>query len=165
LWHDAWKLQSPHLLGGATLSTFPWQHGRRRCWRRIVGTCFHSNEYNWRSNALHTESRRFLGNAYRYSNSEERDNSTVISLRFDQNLPLGENWPTENRQKSEKVRSEVFLYVVSSLFVLTKCYSYSKTESVVINCSSARWISNKSLHLIRNPLITCRVTRIRDNMS
>jgi hypothetical protein len=33
--------------------------------RRIVGTRFHRNEYDWRSNALHTESRRFLGNAWR----------------------------------------------------------------------------------------------------
>jgi hypothetical protein len=31
----------------------------------IVGTRFHSNEYDWRSNPLHTEWRRFLGNAYR----------------------------------------------------------------------------------------------------
>jgi hypothetical protein len=56
---------------------------------RIVGTRDRSNEFVWRSVALHTESRRFLGKAYRnfsihtitnlqkYRNSEERDNSTV----------------------------------------------------------------------------------------
>jgi hypothetical protein len=30
--HDAWKLQSVHLLGGASLSTFTWQYGMQRCW-------------------------------------------------------------------------------------------------------------------------------------
>jgi hypothetical protein len=41
----------------------------------------------------------------------------VISVRFDRNLPQGENWPTEDRlrqnagdkQKSEEARSEVFI--------------------------------------------------------
>jgi hypothetical protein len=36
--------------------------------------------------------------------------------------------------------------------------------SVIIICSCDWWVFNKSIQLIRNPLITCRVTRIRDNM-
>jgi hypothetical protein len=32
---------------------------------QIVGTCFHSNEYDGISNALHTDSHQFLGNIYR----------------------------------------------------------------------------------------------------
>jgi hypothetical protein len=63
-----------------------------------------------------------------------------ISIRFDQNLPQGENWPTEDRIRQKKrirenieedrtqKKSEVtpLVYVVSSLFVVMKCYSYSK---------------------------------------
>lgn len=35
VWHDAWKLQ--YLLGGTSLSTFPWQHGIDRYWTTYVG--------------------------------------------------------------------------------------------------------------------------------
>jgi hypothetical protein len=31
LWHDAWKPEYDRLLGGASLSTFPWQRGIDRC--------------------------------------------------------------------------------------------------------------------------------------
>jgi hypothetical protein len=158
--------------------------------RRIVGSRFHINEYDWRSNALHAESRRFLGNACRnvpvhtatnlHSTAVEKSAITlllkeVISIRFDQNLPQGENWPTEVRirQKTNRSQTEVFslcgvvtvTFGVLSLFVVTKCYGYSTFESVIINCSSARWTSYKSIHLIRNPLITCRVTRISNNIN
>jgi hypothetical protein len=83
------------------------------------------------------ESGRFLGNAYRNVSIHTATNlqSTVtaknaitlllkdeISIRFKQNLPQGENCPTENRikqnteegrtqkkkKKKKKVRSEVF---------------------------------------------------------
>jgi hypothetical protein len=130
---------------------------------------------------LYTELRRFLGNAYRNVSVYTATNlqstvaarkaitlllEEVISTRFDQNLPQGENWPTEGKQNSEEFRSEAFIlcgvvtvtFRVLSLFVVMNYYSYSKTESVIINCSSAWWISNKS-----NPLIACRVTRTRDN--
>jgi hypothetical protein len=66
----------------------------------------------------------------------------VIYIRFCQNLPQGKNATedriqqnTEDKQKSEeKVRSGVFIlcgvdiitFTVLSLFVVTKCYSYSK---------------------------------------
>jgi hypothetical protein len=58
-------------------------------------------------------------------------------------------------QKSEEdVRSKVFslcgvvtvTFRVSSLFVVTKWYSYSKTESVTINCSSAWCMFNTLTH-------------------
>jgi hypothetical protein len=57
----------------------------------------------------------------------------VISIRFDQNLPQGENWPTDDRIRrqntEDKFKSEVksLVCVVSSLFVITMCYSYSET--------------------------------------
>jgi hypothetical protein len=35
---------------------------------------------------------------------------------------------------------------VLTLFAVTTCYSYSKTESVVITCTSTWWRSNKSTH-------------------
>jgi hypothetical protein len=69
----------------------------------------------------------------------------VISIRFDQNLPQGVNWPTDwvqnmtkdrlTQTMEEKQESEVksiLCGVVTvtfrglSLFVVTKCYSYSK---------------------------------------
>jgi hypothetical protein len=58
----------------------------------------------------------------------------------------------EKRQKSD-VRIEVFIlcgvvtvtFRVLSLFVVMTCYNYSRIESVIINCSSAWWISNKSI--------------------
>jgi hypothetical protein len=88
--------------------------------RWTIGTRFHSKEYDWTSDALHTESRRFLDNAYRNVSVHTATNlqstltvknaitlllKEVISIRFDQNLSQGENWPTEGtiqyRQKSE----------------------------------------------------------------
>jgi hypothetical protein len=73
------------------------------------------------------------------------------------------------RQKTEEVRNEVVLlcgvvtvtFRLVSLFLVTKCYSYSKILSQLIVVSSWR-ISNKSIHLIRNPVITCRVITVRD---
>jgi hypothetical protein len=132
LWHDTWKLQSARLLGAAQLSTFPWQHRRRRCWTANCWNTFPSNKCDWRSNALHIESRRFLGNTCRNVSVHTATNlqstvtakneitlllKEVISIQFDQNLPQGENWPTEGRirqntedkQKSEEERSEVFI--------------------------------------------------------
>jgi hypothetical protein len=96
-----------------------------------------------------------------------------MSIRFDQNLPQGKNWPTEYRIRQNRRRNQKWFILcgvvavtfrVLSLFVVTKWYSYSKIESVITNCSSAWWISNKSDHLIWNPLITCHVTRIHDNI-
>jgi hypothetical protein len=95
----------------------------------------------------------------KHSNSEERDNSIAEGGVLHTVRPeptsgkeltnRGQN-TTEHRrcQKKSEVRSEALVYVVLSLFVVTKCYSYSKTV----------------LQIIRNPLITCRVTRIRDNI-
>jgi hypothetical protein len=109
--------------------------------RRIVGTRFHSNEYDWISNALHTESRRFLRNVYRNVSIHTVTAKKVITLllkevisnRFNQNPPQGENWPRGDRRQTE-VRSEVFIlcdvvtvaFKVLSLFLVTKCYNYSK---------------------------------------
>jgi hypothetical protein len=44
----------------------------------------------------------------------------VISIRSDQSLPQGENWPTEDRRQTE-VRSEVFILcgVVTVIFIIT----------------------------------------------
>jgi hypothetical protein len=79
--------------------------------RRTVGTHFYSNEYNWRSNAVHTESSWFLNNAYRSVSVHTATNiqstvtakntialllKEVISIRFHQNLPLGDNWTEED---------------------------------------------------------------------
>jgi hypothetical protein len=65
LWHDAWKLQSANCWAGLRWARSRGNTEGAAAGRRIVGTRFHSNEYDWRSNALHTESRGFLGNAYR----------------------------------------------------------------------------------------------------
>jgi hypothetical protein len=102
---------------------------------RIDRIHFHSNEYNWKGNALHRESRQFVGNAYRNFSVHTATNlqssvtvknaitlllKEMISMRFDQNLPQGENWPTEDGIRQNTV------YVVSSWFIVMKCYSYSK---------------------------------------
>jgi hypothetical protein len=52
------------------------------------------------------------------------------------------------RVHKERVRAERAATVTFRvlLFILTNCYSYSKIESVKINCSSDWWISNKSTH-------------------
>jgi hypothetical protein len=64
----------------------------------------------------------------------------VIAIRFDHNLPQGEN-TTEDKQKSEEeVKFEVFIlcgvvtvtFRVSPLVVLTKCCSYIKTALQLI---------------------------------
>jgi hypothetical protein len=70
-------------------------------------------------------------------------------------------------QKSEEARSEAFMlcsvvavtFRVSSLFAITKCYSYSKIESVIVYCSSAWWTSNKSTHRAKP---VPKVTKTRD---
>jgi hypothetical protein len=88
----------------------------------------------------------------------------VISIRFDQNLPQGKNWPIKDRirQNTEdgvEVRTEVFSLCV---VITVRSYSYSKNVLQLTLCSSAWWISNKSTHPMRNPSTSCRVTRIRD---
>jgi hypothetical protein len=68
-----------------------------------------------------------------------------------------------------EVRSEVFslsvvvtaTFRVLSLFVVTKCYSDNKIESVIINCSSAWLTSNKSTHRSKP---AAKVTNTRDNI-
>jgi hypothetical protein len=72
------------------------------------------------------------------------------------------------RKKSE-VRNEIFIlcgvvtviFRVLSLLAVTKCYSYSKIESVTISCSSACWTSSKSTYRARPASI---VSNTRDNM-
>jgi hypothetical protein len=101
--------------------------------RRTVGTRFHSNEYDWRSNALRTRSRWFLGNAHRNVSVHTATNLQIkitaknavtpllkemIPILFDQNLPQGENWPTDDRRQivaRRSYRTEVksLFYVVS----------------------------------------------------
>jgi hypothetical protein len=68
-----------------------------------------------------------------------------------------------------EVRSEVFIlcgvvtvtFRVLSLFTVTKCYGCSKTESVIINCSSDWWISNNSTHRAKP---TSKDNNTRDNI-
>jgi hypothetical protein len=110
----------------------------------------HNNECGWRRNALHTESRQYLGNAYRNVTGHTATNlqttvtaknaitlllNEMISIRFDKNQPQRGNWLTQDRKdkRQREVRSEVFTScgVVTVtfrvlLFVVTKCYSYSK---------------------------------------
>jgi hypothetical protein len=50
-------------------------------------------------------------------------------------------------------------FSVLSVFVVTTCYSYSKIESVIINCSSDWGISNKSVRQCKPRL---RVTNTGD---
>jgi hypothetical protein len=72
-------------------------------------------------------------------------------------------------QKKTEVRSEAFIlcgvvtvtFRVSALFVVTKCYSYSKMENVIISCSSVWRTSSKSTHGTKP---TSQVTNTRDNM-
>jgi hypothetical protein len=54
LWHDAWKLQSAHLLGGASLNKFSWQHGRRRCWTANCWNTFPQQQIWLKKHVLHT---------------------------------------------------------------------------------------------------------------
>jgi hypothetical protein len=73
----------------------------------------------------------------------------------------------KTQKPEEDVRSKVFslcgvvtvTFRVSSLFVVTKCYS--KIESVIINCSSAWCMSNKSTHRAKP---TSKVTNTCDNV-
>jgi hypothetical protein len=123
--------------------------------RRIVGTRFHSNEYDWRSNALHTRSRRFLGKEIqrrfrshgdrKQSNSEERYNSTDEGGDLHTVRPepasgrelTNRIWQYNRREPEVRRRSQkwglLFCGVVTvtfrvlSLFLVTKCCSYSKT--------------------------------------
>jgi hypothetical protein len=118
LWHDAWKLQSAQLLGGASLSTFPWQHGRRRCrmencwnkfpqqWIRLKKQCT-SILFTVTSTPRQRIQKHFRSHGNeppKHSNSAERNTlllKEVISIWLDQNLPQGVKWPTEDKQKSE----------------------------------------------------------------
>jgi hypothetical protein len=104
------------------------------------------------------QSYRVLGNAYRNVSVHTATNlqrrvtaksaitlllKEVISIQFDQNLPQGENWATEDiikqnakydrpQKRTEHIRrsgkSEVkpLVYEVFPLFVFPKCYIYSK---------------------------------------
>jgi hypothetical protein len=73
------------------------------------------------------------------------------------------------KQKKSEIRSDVVslcgvvtvTFRVLSLFVVTKCYSYSKIESAIINCSSAWWISNKSTHQSKP---ASKITNTLENM-
>jgi hypothetical protein len=88
LWHDAWKLQSAHLPGGASLSTFLGQQRKRRCWTencwntfpqqriRLKKQCIACRVTSIPRQRIHKRFRSH-GNEYpKHSNSEKRDNST-----------------------------------------------------------------------------------------
>jgi hypothetical protein len=120
--------------------------------RRIVGTRFYHNRNGWRSNALHTVSRQFLGNAYAnvsvHTATSLQSTVTVkntITLLLKEVVPCGSTYTyfrertdqekreynriqrrTEYIVRSRKLEIKSLVYVVSSLFVVTKCYSYSK---------------------------------------
>jgi hypothetical protein len=108
--------------------------------RWIVRTRFHSNEYDWRSNALDTESHRFLGyvcrNVFRshgkeppkHSNSEERDNSTVEGgdIHTVRTEPTSGRELTNRRQNTREYMAFTITFRMLSLFVVTKCYSSTK---------------------------------------
>jgi hypothetical protein len=72
-----------------------------------------------------------------------------------------------HRAQTQKSEKEVFIlccvvtvtFRVISLFVVTKCYSYSKIESVLINSSPACWTTNKSTHIVKP---ASKVTNTRD---
>jgi hypothetical protein len=72
-------------------------------------------------------------------------------------------------QMSAEVRSETFIlcgtvtvnFRVLALFVVTACSSYSKIESVIINCSSAWWRSNKTIHRAKT---ASEITNTRDRL-
>jgi hypothetical protein len=111
LWHDAWKLQSGHLLGGASLSTFPWQHGRRRCW---TANCWNT----FPQQRIQKHFRSHGNEPPKHSNSEERDNSIVEGgdLHMFRPKPTSGKELTNGRQNltEDKEKSEVksLLYVV-----------------------------------------------------
>jgi hypothetical protein len=75
----------------------------------------------------------------------------------------------KSQRKKSEGRSTVFILCgvvtvtlrVLSLLVVTKCYSYSKIESVIINCSTAWRTSNKSTHRAKP---ASEVTNTRDNI-
>jgi hypothetical protein len=111
---------------------------------RIDETCFISNKYDWRGYALHTLiprqriQKRFHSHGSeppKHSNSKEHDNSTAEGgdLHMVQSEPMSgteltnrrEN-TTEHRRRSQKSEVKSLVYVVSSWFIVTKCYSYSK---------------------------------------
>jgi Ribonuclease G/E len=75
---------------------------------------------------------------------------------------------TEDRRKSQKWSLYFMWCSYSNLKSVIIVRSYEvlllDQDCVTTNCSSAWWIPNKSSHLIRNPLITCHVTRTRDNI-
>jgi hypothetical protein len=152
MWHDAWKLQSAHLLGGASLARSLWQHGRHCCWTADCWNTFPQQQiwlkkqciaYRVMSVPRQRIKKRFHSHGNeppKHSNIKDAITlllKKVISIRFDQNLPQGENWPTE------EVRSEIFIvhgvvtvtFRVLSLFVVTKCYSYSKIVKVKVKLS------------------------------
>jgi hypothetical protein len=117
--------------------------------RRIVWTRFHGIEDDWTRNALHTESRWFLGNAYRNVSVHTATNlqntataKTAITLllkgviiRFDQNLPQWKNWPTEDSIWETTNRSQKWsLYFMwcsySNLYsvIMVRCYEVLKLQ-------------------------------------
>jgi hypothetical protein len=122
-----------------------WARTRGNTEGAAAGTCFHSNEYDWRSRVTSMPRQRIQNVSVHtaknlHSTLTARNVITlllkeVISIWSDQKLPQGENWPTEDRQKLEEVRSKVFIlfgvvivtFRMLSLFVVTKCYIYSKT--------------------------------------
>jgi hypothetical protein len=133
LWHGAWKLRS-----ALCWARLHWACSRGNmegatAEHQIAGTRFHSN-------ALHTESRWFLGSAYRNVSVHMATNlqsivtaknvitlplKEVISIRFNQILPQGGKWPTE-------ARSEVFIFRVLLLFIVTKSYSKTVLQLIVV---------------------------------
>jgi hypothetical protein len=79
--------------------------------------------------------------------------------------------PSSRESSLQQADAEVFIlcgavtatFRVLSLFAVTKCYSYSKTESATADCSDdLLGISNMS---IRQSKPASRVTNTRDNMS
>jgi hypothetical protein len=157
LWHDAWKLQSAHLLGGSSLSTFPWQHGRRRCWTdncwdtfprqqiRLKKQCIACRVKSIPRQRIHKRFRSHGNESPKHSNSEERDISAAEGgdLHTVRPKPTSgkeltnrrQNTIEHRRQTEVEVRNEVFIlcrivtvtFKVLSLILITKCYSYSKT--------------------------------------
>jgi protein-S-isoprenylcysteine O-methyltransferase Ste14 len=97
--------------------------------------------------------------------------NTAIRLTVGNSVPYSIGWrvmsDTEVRSPKSEARSEVFslcgvittTFRLLSLFVVTKCYSYSKIESVIINCGATWWISNKSTHRAKP---ASKVTNTRD---
>jgi hypothetical protein len=68
----------------------------------------------------------------KHSNSEERDNSTVEGGDLHTVRPE----PTSGKELTNRRQKKSLVYVMLSLFVVTRCRSYSKIECVIINCNS-----------------------------